>query len=117
SSIEWIKRETEEFLRRSNQLSTPYPSYYTDLLEAAYQETYGLGPISTWWKHPKFESMEAARIFGTNIFFEIPGEEDHLQTIRYNSEEEVLRVAKQLSLRKVNTAFNAHHPSLQVDMA
>lgn len=117
SSIEWIKRETEEFLRRSNMLATPYPAYYSDLIEATYQETYGLGPISTWWKHPKFEDSQAARIFGTNIFFEIPGEQDELQAIKYNSEAEVLRVAKQLSLRKLNTAFNAHNPSLQVDMA
>lgn len=117
SAIDWFKREIEEYLRRNNQLGITYPSYYSDIVEALYQETYGLGPISTWWKHESYQDSQAARIIGTNIYFEIPGTLDELQDISYASEADVLRVAKQLSLRNPITSLNAHNPSLQIDMA
>ncbi|GGG18785.1 ATPase, T2SS/T4P/T4SS family [Paenibacillus abyssi] len=117
TSIDWFKREIEEFLRRNNLLGSAYPTYYTDIVEATYQETYGLGPISTWWKHERYNDSQAARIIGTNIFFEIPGQMEELQDISYQSESDVLRVAKQLSLRNPTTSLNAHNPSLQIDMA
>lgn len=117
TAIDWFKREIEEYLRRNNLLGSSYPSYYTDIVEAVYQETYGLGPISTWWKHEKYHDSQAARIIGTNIYFEIPGQLDELQDISYASESDVLRVAKQLSLRSPITSLNPHNPSLQIDMA
>lgn len=117
TAIDWFKREIEEYLRRNNLLGSSYPSYYSDIVEAVYQETYGLGPISTWWKHERYQDSQAARIIGTNIFFEIPGQLDELQDISYASEVDVLRVAKQLSLRNPVTSLNPHNPSLQIDMA
>ena len=117
TAIDWFKREIEEYLRRNNLLGSSYPSCYTDIVEAVYQETYGLGPISTWWKHAKYQDSQAARIIGTNIFFEIPGQLDELQDISYASEVDVLRVAKQLSLRNSVGSLNPHNPSLQIDMA
>jgi pilus assembly protein CpaF len=117
TAIDWFKREIEEFLRRNNLLGSSYPSFYSDIVEATYQETYGLGPISTWWKHEKYNDSQAARILGTQIFFEIPGQTEELQDISYQSEADVLRVAKQLSLRSPTTSLNAHNPSLQIDMA
>ncbi|MGF7033425.1 pilus assembly protein CpaF [Paenibacillus mucilaginosus] len=117
TSVDWFKREIEEFLRKNNLLASSYPHCYSDIVEAAYQETYGLGPISTWWKHEHYENSQAARIIGTNIFFEIPGQLEELQEISYQSEADVLRVAKQLSLRNPTTSLNAHKPSLQIDMA
>ncbi|WP_040951684.1 ATPase, T2SS/T4P/T4SS family [Gorillibacterium massiliense] len=117
SAAEWFKREIEEFLQRNNLMGSPYPECYTDLVEAAYQETYGLGVISTWWKNERYDISQAARIIGTHVFFEIPGEVNELRPISYESEDDVLRVAKQLSLRSPNSALNPHHPSLEIDMA
>lgn len=117
ASIDWFKREIEEFLRKSNLLGEAHPSCYSDIVEATYQETYGLGPISTWWKHEQYSYSQAARIVGTQIYFEIPGQMNELQDISYHSEHDVMRVAKQLSLRNPTTSLNAHNPSLQIDMA
>lgn len=116
SAIDWFKREIEEFLRRNSYLGSAYPTAYENIVEAAYQETYGLGVISTWWKHPRYAESQAARIVGTNVFYEIPGVEDELQEIHYQNLEDVLRVAKQLSLRSSVSLLNKHNPSLEVDM-
>lgn len=116
SAIDWFKREIEEFLRRNSWLGAAYPAIYENIVEATYQETYGLGIISTWWKHPRYAESQAARIVGTNVFYEIPGVEDELQEIAYQSIEDVLRVAKQLSLRSSVSLLNKHNPSLEIDM-
>ncbi|MGZ9584151.1 ATPase, T2SS/T4P/T4SS family [Paenibacillus marinisediminis] len=117
SAIDWFKREIEEFLRKNGLLGSHYPPYYSDVVEAVYQETYGLGPISTWWKHEHYTNSQAARIIGVHIYFEISGQQEELQEICYQSEADVLRVAKQLSLRNPTTSLNGHNPSLQIDMA
>lgn len=117
SAIEWIKREIENELRRTQQIGVPYPSYYSDLVEATYQETYGMGVISTWWKHPQFKDMEAARIIGTKVYFDLPDEKGSLQPIKYANIDNVIHVAKQLSLRNPNTNYNPQNPTLAFNMA
>ncbi|OBZ15882.1 hypothetical protein A8L34_27950 [Bacillus sp. FJAT-27264] len=119
SAIEWFKKEIEDLLIRHNWLSNPfpYPKAYGDIVEAVYQETYGIGGISTWWKHPKFHESEAASVIGTRIYFEFPNDPDNdLQEICYDSLMDVERVCIQLSLRSSTGVLNKHNPSLEIDM-
>lgn len=118
-AMEWFKKEIEDLLIRNNWLSNPFPfpKAYGNIVEAVYQETFGIGPASTWWRHPDYAVSEAASIIGTRVFFEFPGEgNDDLQEVHYSSESDVLRVATQLSLRSPTGILNKHNPSLEIDM-
>jgi pilus assembly protein CpaF len=119
SAIEWFKNEIEEFLSKNDWLSVdfPFPQAYSDIVEAVYQETYGIGVVSTWWKHPEYGISQAASVIGTKVLFEIPGKEEDLQEdIYYHSEKDVERIAKQLSLRSPTGKLNPTNPSLEIDM-
>lgn len=119
AAIEWFKKEIEDILIRNNWLNCefPFPNAYGDIVEAVYQETYGIGPISTWKRHPRYHESEAASIIGTKVFFEFPGEDEpELQDIYYDSPEDVIRIANQLSLRYEKSSLNRRNPSLEIDM-
>lgn len=118
TAVEWFKREIEDFLIRHNWLNCefPFPHAYGNIVEAVYQETFGIGPVSTWWKHPRYAESEAALIIGRRVFFEFPGQSSDLQEVYYESEADVERIAIQLSLRSPTGILNKHNPSLEIDM-
>lgn len=119
SAIEWFKNEIEEYLAKNNWMNVDFPfrQAYGDIVEAVYQETYGIGVVSTWWKHSKYLLSQAASIIGTKVLFEFPGEEEDLQEeIYYHSDKDVERIAKQLSLRSPVGKLNPSNPSLEIDM-
>ncbi|MGG4145699.1 ATPase, T2SS/T4P/T4SS family [Paenibacillus algorifonticola] len=116
-AVRIFKEEIEEFVRLSQLQGTSYPRYYKSLTEALFQETLGLGPISLWWAHPLFHKSEAAKIIGTKIYFDIPGESDPLQPFEYESEEYVIEnVINKIKMKDEHAHINQFKPTLELEM-
>lgn len=111
-----FKAEIEEYLRENNYLGVQYPAYYKSLIEALFQETFGLGPVSTWRDHPKYHESQSARIFGKNIFFDIPGERSR-QPFAYESEQQVIdNIIEKIKLKDDWANINKANPELEIDL-
>lgn len=115
-AVQLFKDEIEEFLRQAQLLHTPKPSYYDSLVEAVFQETFGLGPISTWWKHPKFKESQSAYIFGKEICFNIPGEPSQ-RSYSYESEEQVIEnIVEKIRMKDEFSHISKHKPELEISL-
>lgn len=114
SAVEVFKEEIEAFLRKERiHLSPPYP--YNSLVEALFQETFGLGAISTWWKHPRFPESQSARIILPNVYYDIPGERA-LQPYKYDSVT-IDNLIEKLRLKDEFAAISKSKPKLEIDLA
>lgn len=114
-AVKLFKEEIEEYLRGAQLLHVKQPSYYESLVEAVFQETFGLGPISVWWKHPKFSESQSARIMGTQIFFDIPGERA-LQKFSYESEQVVENIIEKIRMKDEFAHIHKFSPKLEIDL-
>lgn len=115
SAVEMFKDEIEAFLRKERiHLSPPYP--YTSLVDALFQETFGLGVISTWWKHPRFNESQSARIIGCNVYFDIAGERS-LQPFGYESLDHIEKIIEKIRLKDEFASISKSKPKLEIDLA
>ncbi len=64
----FFKNRIYELLKEFNMLNTTCPSYYEDLVDAIYQELWGLAGMSQWFSDD-FSESSSAKIIGENIFF------------------------------------------------
>ncbi|WP_336775404.1 ATPase, T2SS/T4P/T4SS family [Paenibacillus sp. MMO-58] len=115
-AVKLFKEEIEEYLRNAQLLQVKQPSYYESLVEAVFQETFGLGPISVWWKHPKFSESQSARIIGKKIYFDIPGERA-LRKFTYDSEQTVIEnIIEKIRMKDEFAHINKFNPKLEMDL-
>ncbi|MGO4697729.1 ATPase, T2SS/T4P/T4SS family [Paenibacillus sp. 2TAB26] len=115
-AVQLFKGEIEEYLKTNQLQHIMQPSYYHSLVEAVFQQTFGLGPISVWNHHPKYHISQSARIMGKKIFFDIPGEPD-LQPFGYESEEEVIEnIIEKIRMKDEFSHINKHNPKLELDL-
>ncbi|PWW01219.1 pilus assembly protein CpaF [Paenibacillus cellulosilyticus] len=114
-AVRLFQGEIDEVLRSAQLMDVDYPSYYDSVVEAVFQETFGLGPISTWWKHPKFAQSQSARIIGTRIFFDIPGE-PALRSFRFESVEKVENIIDKIRMKDEFAHINKFNPKLEIDL-
>ncbi|WP_138753547.1 ATPase, T2SS/T4P/T4SS family [Paenibacillus sinopodophylli] len=115
-SVQLFKGEIEEYIRINQLQHMKYPSYYHSLVEAIFQQTFGLGPVSVWKTHPKYPISQSARIMGRKIFFDIPGE-PALQPFSYESEEEVIEnIIEKIRMKDEYSHINKFNPKLELDL-
>ncbi|GBG08094.1 hypothetical protein PAT3040_02661 [Paenibacillus agaridevorans] len=116
AAVQLFQDEIDAFVRRQ-RLDVEAPAPYTSLVEGLFQETFGLGVISCWWKHPKFASSQSARIIGRNVYFDIPGERA-LQPFGYKSIRHVEEIiVEKLRLKDEFANISKYNPKLEIDMA
>jgi pilus assembly protein CpaF len=115
-AVQLFMGEIEEYIRNHQLQQVQQPSYYDSLVEAVFQQTFGLGPISVWKKHPKYPKSQSARIMGRKIFFDIPGEQA-LQPFGYESEEEVIEnIIEKIRMKDEFSHINKYNPKLELDL-
>lgn len=115
-AVKLFMDDIEGFIRRE-KLSLPVPAPYESLAEGLFQETFGLGVISAWWKHPKFAQSQSARIIGKHVHFDIPGE-PALQSFGYQSAKQVMDIIiEKLRLKDEFANISKFNPKLEIDMA
>lgn len=114
-AVKLFKDEIAGYLRE-NSINISYPEYYDDLVEAIYQETYGLGCVSTWWKHEHHSSSQSCRIIGKNVYFDLPGKDRQKQKFSYDSIEKVSNIAQILRMKNNKARLNQRSPELEIDM-
>lgn len=115
-AVQLFMDEIEGFIRRE-KLSATVPAPYDSLAEGLFQEIFGLGVISAWWKHPKFAQSQSARIIGQKVYFDVPGERA-LQPFGYQSAKQVTEIIiEKLRLKDEFANINKYNPKLEIDMA
>jgi len=115
-AVQLFMGEIEEHIRVNQLQHVKQPSYYHSLVEAVFKQTFGLGPISVWKKHPKYARSQSARIMGRKIFFDIPGEKA-LQPFSYESEEEVVEnIIEKIRMKDEFSHINQYNPTLELDL-
>lgn len=67
--VKYFKDNIEDYLKKNNKLTQWYPSWYGDLVDAIYQECWGLGGIAMWKYHEKYTYSQSAKIIGSRIYF------------------------------------------------
>lgn len=115
AAVAALMEEIERFLRVEQvTLSPPYP--YESAAEALFQETIGLGVISTWWKHPRFFESQSAMIIGQRVYFDIPGERA-LQDFQYESLQQIETIIEKIRMKDEFASINKFDPKLEIDLA
>lgn len=71
SEVNYFKDKIREYLKEHGLEGEAFPAWYEDLVDAIFQQNWGLAGIAPWMKLPDSES---AKIIGENIFFMINGE-------------------------------------------
>ncbi|WP_168121889.1 ATPase, T2SS/T4P/T4SS family [Paenibacillus sp. HB172176] len=116
AAVQLFKDEIETCIRRQ-RLDVEAPAPYDSLVEGLFQETFGLGVISCWWKHPRFAESQSARIIGRHVFFDIPGERA-LQPFGYKDAKHVEEIIiEKLKLKDEFANISKYNPKLEIDMA
>ncbi|RJX40934.1 hypothetical protein D3P09_02645 [Paenibacillus pinisoli] len=115
SAVSFFLEEIESFIQRE-RIFLEVPKSYASLTEGLFQETFGLGIISAWWKHPKFNQSQSARIIGTNVYFDIPGEKA-LQPYGYDSLLDVETIIEKIRMKDEFANISKFKPKLEIDMA
>ena len=69
---DFFKNRIYELLKAFNALNTEYPTYYVDLVDAIYNELWGLAGMAEWF-YENYKESSSAKIIGENIFFMIDG--------------------------------------------
>lgn len=67
--VNYFKDNIEDYLKRNNKLSEWYPTWYKDIVDAIYQECWGLGGISQWKHDEAYTYSQSAKIIGERIYF------------------------------------------------
>ncbi|MCL4366122.1 hypothetical protein M1437_02750, partial [Patescibacteria group bacterium] len=53
-----LKDEIADYLRKFNLMQSTFPSHYPSLVEALFEDIFGLGPLSTWRNYPNSQSAQ-----------------------------------------------------------
>lgn len=69
---EFFKNRIYELLKEFGATNTEYPAYYEDLVDAIYNELWGLAGLAEWFSK-NYKESSSAKIIGENIFFMING--------------------------------------------
>jgi pilus assembly protein CpaF len=67
--VKFFKEKIEEYLKFNNKMAEWYPSWYMDIVDAIYQECWGLCGIAEWKYSAKYKNSQSAKIIGNKIFF------------------------------------------------
>lgn len=104
SSVNLIKKHLEDFVIENGLRDIQYPSYYQDLKDALFEETFGWGPLATF----KYENdLEGAQVLGTDIKFKRSwGWET--QPFKFRNVQKVMDLAYRFSNMHSNTSLNDH---------
>lgn len=115
AAVAALMEEIERYLRLE-QITLPPPYPYESTVEALFQETFGIGVISKWWKHPRFSESQSARIIGSRVYFDIPGERA-LQDFQYESQQQIETIIEKIRMKDEFAAISKFDPKLEIDLA
>lgn len=103
-----IKEHIAEFLKQNLLLEIEYPSYYSEIVEAVFQEEYGWGPLSVWRRD---EFSEGAKAIGTDIWFRQKGEYV-LQDFKFHNVQRVKDLCQRFVLLDKNNHLDEHENTI-----
>lgn len=96
--VDYFKSEIRNFLQDRNLMGLSYPGYYLDIVDAIFQEVWGLAGISPWLN---MKDSSAAKIIGDRIYFLING---HMELQEQKISKERFEQLKKALLLKTPTA-------------
>lgn len=70
AEVSYLKDKIRDFLKANSLENESYPGYYKSLVDAVFQENWGLAGLTPWMEMPDSSS---AKIIGENIYFLIDG--------------------------------------------
>ncbi|MCT4596621.1 MAG: ATPase, T2SS/T4P/T4SS family [Vallitalea sp.] len=110
--VKYFKDNIEDYLKKNNKLGEWYPNWYIDLIDAIYQECWGLGGIAEWKNSKEYELSQSAKIIGNRIYFMENGKMKlQQQTI---SDERRRQLIKALLLNEKNIHYDGRHAEVSM---
>lgn len=75
SHITYYKDKIREYLRINNYVDTWYPPYYLDIVDAVFQENWGLSVLAPWVYNyrEEYKTSTSAKIIGEDVYFMVDG--------------------------------------------
>lgn len=87
----YFKNKIEEIIKDCHAQDTIYPEYYTNLVDAIFNENYGFAGMAEWFDS-KYSNSSSAKIVGENIFFMVNGHMKLMpQKISYERKEQLIK--------------------------
>ena len=87
----YFKNRIEEIIKDCHAQDTIYPEYYTNLVDAIFNENYGFAGMAEWFDS-KYSNSSSAKIVGENIFFMVNGHMKLMpQKISYERKEQLIK--------------------------
>jgi pilus assembly protein CpaF len=109
-SVKMIKEHIQDFLEKKTFTQLAHPPYYTNLVDAIFQEEYGWGPLNLW--RDKTDS-QAAKVIGTDIWFIENGGWEK-QPFKFRSIEQVLSVCERFkNINRLNKLDSIQNTELE----
>lgn len=73
--VKYFKDKVNEYLKEYNAMDSWYPSWYKDLVDAIFQENWGLAGVSEWINAESdiLKGSSSAKIIGDRIYFLVNG--------------------------------------------
>lgn len=110
--VKYFKDNIEDYLKRNNKLMEWYPNWYMDIVDAIYQECWGLGGIAQWKYSKKYALSQSAKVIGNKIYFMENGKMKlQHQTI---SDDRRKQLIKALLLNEKNIHYNEKHAEVSM---
>ena len=110
--VRYFKDNIEDYLKKNNRLDEWYPEWYANLIDAIYQECWGLGGVSQWKNDKKYDLSQSAKIIGNNIYFMENGKMKlQKQTI---SDDRRKQLIKALLLNEKNIHYDQKHAEVSM---
>lgn len=82
--VNFFKDKISEYLKNNNLHDEWYPDWYENLVDAIFQENWGLAGLSEWKHSERLKNSTSAKIIGERIYFLIDGKQVlQRQTISY----------------------------------
>lgn len=104
ASINLLKNHIEDYVVEHGLRELEYPSYYEDLIDALFEESFGWGALSRFRHEP---DCEGAQVIGTDISFKRKDGWE-LQPFKFRNVHQVYELAQRFSNTDIRKTLNEH---------